>query len=89
MFHTHVASVCSKCCIRFRRLLHSSIFHVCKCFVFQRYVQRIMGARPERRGKGTASRGPGDGVRDAPRVLRTGRARPYLGSRLVLHHVGK
>jgi hypothetical protein len=47
------------------------------------------GAQPERRGKDMANRGPADGARDVPRVLRMGRARPYLGSRLVLHHVGK
>ena len=50
MFDTHVASVCSKYFICFKRMLHSSV-SCCKCFVFQRYAQRVMGARPGRRGK--------------------------------------
>ena len=58
MFHTHVASVCSKYLICFRRMLHTSVSR-CKCFVFQRYVQRVMGARPERQGKGCGEPGAG------------------------------
>jgi hypothetical protein len=37
-------SVCSKCFICFRRMLHSNV-SCCKCFVFQTYVQRLIGAR--------------------------------------------
>ena len=48
MFHTHVASVCSKYFICFKRMLHSSV-SCCKYFVFKRYVQRVMEARPGRR----------------------------------------
>jgi hypothetical protein len=58
MFHIYVASVCSKCFICFRLMLHSSI-SCCKCFVFQRYVQRVMGAQPGRSGKGRGELGVG------------------------------
>ena len=76
MFQTHVASVCSKYFICFRHMLHSSV-SCCKCFVFQRYVQRVMGAWPGRWGKGVVSRGLADGAHDAPGVRRTRRARPH------------
>ena len=56
MFHTHVAIVCSKCFICFRRMLHSSV-SCCKCFVFQRYVRRVMGTCPGRREKGCGEPG--------------------------------
>jgi hypothetical protein len=43
MFHTHIVSVCSKYFICFRFImLHSSVL-CCKCFVFERYVRRVMG----------------------------------------------
>ena len=54
MFHTHVASVCSKYFIYFRCMLHSSIL-CCKCFMFKRYVQRVMGHDPGGGGRGAAS----------------------------------
>ena len=57
MFHTHVVSVCFKCFIFLRRMLHSSV-SCCKCFVFQRYVQRVIG--------GTAQE-PWEGARQAGR----------------------
>ena len=41
MFHAYVASVCSKCFICFRLISNSSI-SCCKCFMFQRYVKRVM-----------------------------------------------
>jgi hypothetical protein len=50
MLRTHIASVCYKCFICFRCTLHSSVSY-CKCFVFQKYVQRVMGTCPESRGK--------------------------------------
>jgi hypothetical protein len=42
-FTTHVASICFKCFMCFRHMLHSSV-SCCKCFMFQRYVQRVIGA---------------------------------------------
>ena len=35
MFHIHVASVCSKCFIYFKRMLHQ-VFSFCMCFMFSR-----------------------------------------------------
>ena len=32
MFHTYVASVCSKCFIRFKQMLHSNV-SCCMCFI--------------------------------------------------------
>jgi hypothetical protein len=66
MFHTYIASVCSKCSICFRLMLHSSV-SCCKCFVFQRYVQRVVGAQPGTEGRadkwGTLHAwGPADGT---------------------------
>jgi hypothetical protein len=58
MFHRYVASVYSKCFICFRLVLHSSV-SCCKCFVFQRYVQRVMRARLERWEKGPSKMGGG------------------------------
>jgi len=59
-----------------RCMLHSKV-SCCKCFVFQRYVQRVMGSQPGRQG-------PEDGACGVPRVLRMGHARPLLGSRVLL-----
>jgi hypothetical protein len=65
-------------------LLQTHIAFKCfmlKCFVFQRYVQRVIGHGPGAGGRGAASQGPTmDGAHGAPRVLRTGRARPRLDS---------
>jgi hypothetical protein len=36
-----------------------SIVSCCKCFVFQKYVQRVMGARLKHRGKGHGKPGTG------------------------------
>jgi hypothetical protein len=57
MFHTHVVSVCSKCFICFRHMLHS--FSCCKCFIFQRYVQRVISPWPGHQGKGRDEPGAG------------------------------
>jgi hypothetical protein len=77
MFRTCVASVCFKCFICFKRMLHF------KCFVFQRYVQRVIGAWHRSRAKGCSEHGPADGACGTPGVLRTGHARPHLGSRVL------
>jgi hypothetical protein len=62
-------------------MLYSSV-SCYRCFVFQRYVQRVIGARLERCGKGRGKLGPADGARGALGVLWTGHARPRPGSRL-------
>jgi hypothetical protein len=74
------ASVYFKCFICFRRMLRSSV-KCCKCFVFQRYVQRVIGTWCW--GRAWWARGWQMG-RCVPGVLRTGRARPHLGSRVPL-----
>jgi hypothetical protein len=56
MFHTHVASVRSKCFICFRRMLHSSVS--CCIGLFR----ESWGHGPSARGRGAASRGLADGA---------------------------
>jgi hypothetical protein len=51
MFHTHVASVSSKCFI----LLQTYVTF--KCFVFYRYVQRVIGNGPGVEGRVMTSQG--------------------------------
>jgi hypothetical protein len=46
-----------------------------KRFVFERYVQRVMGAQLGRGERDAASRVLADGARGAPRFLQTGHAR--------------
>jgi hypothetical protein len=65
MFHGYVASVYSKCFIWFRFMLHSSV-SCGKCFVFQRYAQRVMGHGPSARG---SEWGPAHGAHGAPGVV--------------------
>jgi hypothetical protein len=56
---TYVSYICCKCMFQMFHLLQTYVAF--KCFVFQRYAQRVIGARPGHRGKG---REPGsmDGV---------------------------
>jgi hypothetical protein len=75
LFHIHVAGVCSKCFICFRCMLPKKVFSCCKCVVFQRYVQRVMGhgrtpgegrGEPEVSGWGTrCAWGPADRARSS------------------------
>jgi hypothetical protein len=75
VFMLQVASVLFECCICFTNMLqvyvpnisslHSSI-SCCKCFVFQRYVQRVMWVWTGRREKGRGETGPADGAHGAP-----------------------
>jgi hypothetical protein len=57
-------------------MLHLSV-SCRKRFVFERYVQRVMGAQLGRGKRDAASWVPTDGVHGAPRFLQTGRARPH------------
>ena len=61
--HTHVASVCSKCFICFRRMLHLSV----SCF--RDMFRESWGHDPGTGGRDAASQGPADGIRGAPGVL--------------------
>jgi hypothetical protein len=83
MFHRYVASVCFKCFICFRLVLHSSV-SCCKCFVFQRYVQSVMGHSLSTGRRGPARWGAADGALGVPRVLRMGRAHSHPGSQVPL-----
>jgi hypothetical protein len=67
MFHTHVVSVCSKCFICFRHMLHSSVL-CCKCFCVSEVWSESLGVMAL--------------ARSAPGVLWTGCARPHPGSRV-------
>jgi hypothetical protein len=68
MFHTHVTGLCSKCFINELCCIH--VFYIASVLCFRGiYVHRVMGARPRRGGRGAVSRGPADGVHDAPEVL--------------------
>ena len=51
---THMLQLYVKCFVCFRLMLHSSVLF-CKCFVFQRYIQReSLGHGPGVGGKGCA-----------------------------------
>jgi hypothetical protein len=43
-------------------MLHLSV-SCCKCFVFYKYVQRVMGHGSDAAERGRASQGPADGTR--------------------------
>jgi hypothetical protein len=78
MFHTHISSICVKYFMCFRRMLHRGVSYF-------REVERVMEAQPKRWGIGRSKPGLADGVcwgpevrvREAPRVMRTGRAHPH------------
>jgi hypothetical protein len=85
----HVKSVLSRCYSYFTYMLQvcvpnisSASYLCCKCFMFQRYVHRVMRgpAPPRARARGAASREPTDGAHGTPRILRTRHACPYPGS---------
>jgi hypothetical protein len=61
MFHTYVTFVCSNISSP-SDVYYIQVFSCRKCFMFQRYVQRVMGAWPRRPGMG----------RTAPRDCRWG-----------------
>jgi len=72
---THIR-VFSKYFIYSRFMVHSSV-SCCKCFMFESYVQRVMGEWPRHRRKGHGeSRAGGWGARP-PGILRTGCAHPH------------
>jgi hypothetical protein len=105
VFMLQIASVLSRYCICFTHTLQVyvpnvlsasdvcciQVFSCCKCFIFQRYVQRVMGMHGLGVGaRCAASRGPTDGVSDASEVLRTGHARPQgSGRRSGGHGAGR
>jgi len=77
MFHTHVVSVCYKCFICFRHMLRSSV----SCF--SGMFRESLGHAPSAVGRDASSGGSTGGAHDASGVLRMGRTRPYLGSRVL------
>jgi hypothetical protein len=89
VFMLQIASVLSRCCICFTRMLQFVCF---KCFIcFRRTlhpcVSCFRGRESWRHGQGVeawgvASRGSAVGVRNTPRILRTGCACPHAGSQI-------
>jgi len=77
VFMLQVANVLSGCCICFTHMLQVyvsnissasdvcciQVFSCCKCFMFQKYIHRVIGVRPGRREMGrVACLGPVDGT---------------------------
>jgi hypothetical protein len=81
IFHTHVANVYSKCFIC-SDICCIQVFYVVIVSYFIGMFRESWGHGPGVEGSGAMSRGPVNGARGVPRVLRMGRAGPYLGSRV-------
>ena len=60
----YVSHICFLCMFKIVHLIHAYVAF--KCFIFQRYVQRVMRARPKCLGKGHGE--PGAGIWGARRA---------------------